>query len=74
MPQLHLYVTDEVAAEVKKRADAQGVSTSRFLATVLAREIGEGWPDHYFEKLVGQWAGEPLERSPQGQYEVRESL
>jgi hypothetical protein len=33
-----------------------------------------GWPVGFFERTAGQWAGEPLERAPQGDYEVREEL
>ena len=30
------------------------------------------WPQGYFEQVFGQWQGEPLERSPQGEYETNE--
>ena len=33
-----------------------------------------GWPIGFFEATAGCWAGEPLERAPQGEYEVREEL
>lgn len=33
-----------------------------------------GWPGGFFERTAGQWAGEPLERAPQGDYEPREDL
>ena len=33
-----------------------------------------GWPTGFFEATAGAWAGEPLERGPQGDYEVREVI
>ena len=33
-----------------------------------------GWSPGFFEATAGAWAGEPLERGPQGDYEVREVL
>lgn len=33
-----------------------------------------GWPPGFFEATAGAWKGEPLERSSQGEYEVREVL
>lgn len=33
-----------------------------------------GWPPGFFEQTAGAWQGEPLERGPQGEYEVREEL
>lgn len=32
-----------------------------------------GWPPRFFEETAGKWVGE-LTRSPQGDYEQRESL
>ena len=74
MPQLHLYVPDDVARRVKQRAAERGLSVSRFLAELVGREIGTGWPDGYFGEVVGGWEGEPLERPPQGVPEEREPL
>jgi hypothetical protein len=33
-----------------------------------------GWPPDFFEKVVGAWKGEPLQRPEQGPYEIREDL
>ncbi len=30
------------------------------------------WPAGFFERLREQWGDEPFERSPQGEFEVRE--
>lgn len=41
-------------------------------ATPTPEELG--WPPSFFEATAGAWAGEPLERGPQGEYEVREVI
>lgn len=74
MPQLHLYVPDELASEIARRAKAQGLSTSRFLAELVRRDIGTEWPEDFFEDVVGGWQGEPLTRAAQLDYEGRLSL
>ncbi len=37
-------------------------------------EDAPGWPPGFLDQVCGGWQGEPLERAPQGAYEVRESL
>ncbi|WP_047864638.1 hypothetical protein [Rubrobacter aplysinae] len=74
MPQLHLYVPEGTAESLKSRARERGMSVSAYLAEVVAREIGEeGWPEGFFEEVLGGWAGE-LERPSQEDYEIREAL
>jgi post-segregation antitoxin (ccd killing protein) len=58
MPQLHFYVPDEVAQLIQERAKAKNLSVSRFIAETMQREIHAGWPEGYFEKVVGEWQGE----------------
>lgn len=72
MPQLHLYVPDAVAKQLQAKAKASGMSTSRYLATVVCREIGGGWPAGFFEEVVGGWKGKPLRRPSQGRFEERD--
>jgi len=74
MPQLHVYVSDSVAGEARRLAEEEGLSVSKYLARLLARELGPGWPEDYFERVLGSWKGDPLERAPQGELEDRESL
>jgi hypothetical protein len=38
-----------------------------------AESGANGWPPGYFERTAGSFAGEPLERPPQGTAEQRES-
>jgi hypothetical protein len=65
MPQLHLTVSDEIAAEVTVRARARGLRVSELLAEIVCREMGGGWPDRFFEEVIGGWKGDALERPPQ---------
>ncbi len=74
MAQLHFYVPDDIAARIRRRAKSRRLSVSRFLAEIVKRELGDDWPEGYFEEVIGGWEGTPLERAPQGEYERRESL
>ncbi len=74
MPQMHLYVPKDVAAEVKRRADAQGVSTSRYLADLVTREVADEWPPGFFQAVIGGWVGEPLERPPDLPWKERDAF
>jgi len=74
MPQLHLYVPKEIAAEVKRRADAQQISTSRYLADLVRREVADEWPEGFFDEVLGGWQGAPLERPSLLPLEDRDEL
>jgi hypothetical protein len=74
MPQLHLYVSKEIAAEVKRRADRRGISTSRYLAEMVRREVADEWPDGFFDEVIGGWQGAPLRRAEQLPFEQRDEL
>lgn len=74
MPQLHLYVPDEMAKELRERAHSNGLSLSRYLAKVVRHELGQGWPEGFFDRVAGGWQGSPLKRAPQGKLEEREAI
>jgi hypothetical protein len=74
MPQLHIYVPEKVAGVVRERARARGMSVSGYLAELVTREVASGWPDGYFDEVVGGWEGRPLRRPAQGRFESRERL
>lgn len=63
MPQLHLYVSSELSEALKRKAKAQGISVSKYLAELVKREVGLDWPEHY-QELLGGWQGE-LPKRPQ---------
>ena len=74
VPQLHLYVPKEVAAELKRRAKAKGKTVSGFLAELVQSEISDTWPEGFFTDVVGGWAGEPLTRPDDLKLEERDEL
>jgi hypothetical protein len=74
MTQLNIELPDEVAVEVKRRAETQGLSISRFVTKLVEREIGKGWPKWFFDEVVGGWKGEPLERPAPLTLETREEF
>lgn len=74
MPQLHLYVPEKDAAELRARARAARMPLSKFLASLVRREIHKGWPPGFFETYFGGWKGEPLERPPQLESSPRDPL
>ena len=74
MAQLHLYGLENEAAQLRARARSKGLTLSRYLAALVHRELASGWPEGYFEEVIGGWKGEPLERPPQGEAERRNPL
>ena len=71
MRRVSLSLPELLAEEVRRRAEARGVSVPRFLSELVEREVGGGWPEGYFERVVGAWKGEPLLRPVQGEHERR---
>ncbi len=39
-----------------------------------ASDTDSDWPPDFFEATAGAWAGEPMVREPQGDYEIRDKL
>jgi hypothetical protein len=74
MPQIYFYVSEQMAERVHQEAKAAGLAISQYLAKVVKREFHPGWPEGYFEEVVGGWQGEPLLREVQGDYETRDPL
>jgi len=70
MPQLHFYVPEAVAEQLRARARALGLPVSRYLAVVAGRDVHTGWPPDYFAEVVGGWQGEPLRRPSQGKLDA----
>jgi hypothetical protein len=73
MAQLHLYLPEDVAAEVKSRAKSRGMTVSAFLAEIVRSQMKDQWPEDFFSNVVGGWAGE-LERPAQPPLEEREAF
>ena len=45
MAQLHFYVPDDFAKEIRRRAKQAHMPVSKYLVQVIMKEIGPGWPD-----------------------------
>ena len=74
MAQLHLYLPDDVADEIRERAESEGLTVSAYLAAIVKRQLTRPWPDDYFSTVVGGWVGDPLERPEQPPFERREAV
>ena len=74
MPQLHFYVPEQIANRVRQEAKAAGLSISQYLAEVVKKDLQPQWPADFFEKVVGGWQGELLERAEQGAFDVRDPV
>lgn len=73
MPQLHCYVPDTIAQQVKNKAKHAHVPVSQYLALLLKKDIKNEWPEHYFD-IFGSFANDPLKRPDQGELEIRDKL
>lgn len=61
MPQVHFSLDDESIARLAREAEARGLSLSRYIATLVAREAPSEWPNGYLDRVVGAFADAPLE-------------
>ena len=55
MPQLHLYVSDDVATVLRERARERGTSLSKLLAEIVTRDARRVWPEGWLERVAGAW-------------------
>jgi hypothetical protein len=74
MPQIHFYVSKDLASKIKDSANASGVSVSQYVAGVVKENLTADWPEGFFDEVAGGWKGEPIERPPQEKLEERDSL
>lgn len=71
MPQLHFYVPDDVADQIKARAAQAKLPVSRYVADLVKRDVGQGWPENYFERISGAAEGATIRKEPSGLPEER---
>jgi hypothetical protein len=64
MAQMHFYVPDDFAREIRRRAKQARMPVSKYLVQVIMNEIGPDWPDHYFDDVPGSWNGDSLDQDP----------
>lgn len=74
MPQLHFYVPDDVAEMIKRRAAQANQPLSRYVAELVKREVGQGWPEGYFEAISRDAGAAPLTHEPSGLPEERRPI
>lgn len=74
MPQLHFYVPDDVAEQIKARAAQAKLPVSRYVADLVKRDAGQGWPEDYFERISGAVEGATIKYEPSGPPEERPPL
>ena len=74
MPQLHLYLPQALADEVRRRADQQGVSVSAFLADLVGSQLNDDWPTSFLDDVIGCMRDDPISRPDQGSFETRDPL
>ena len=73
MPQLHCYVPESTMELLTQKAKNSRLSTSKYLALLIQKDIDTKWPDDFFD-LYGSWEGDALHRDAQGNYEIREKF
>jgi len=71
MPQLHFYVPDDIAEQIKARAAHAKMPVSRYVADLVKRDVGQGWPEDYFERISGRAEGGSIGYEPSGPPEER---
>ena len=74
MVELHLTFPSDVETQIHQRAEARGVSVDRYVADLVLRDIQTDWPPGYFERVIGGWKDEDIERPDQGTLERRAEL
>jgi len=55
MSQVTIYLDDELVNQVKQAAESQGLSQSKWIATVLKEKLTTSWPEHV-KALAGSWS------------------
>lgn len=58
MPQLSLYLPDDLMAQLRDRAEESRVSLSAFVTELLERELKDAWPEAVAD-LAGAWPDFP---------------
>ena len=71
MPQLHFYVPDDVAEQIKARAALAKQPVSRYVAELVKRDVGLGWPTDYFKRISSAADGAAMRYEPSGLPEER---
>ena len=74
MAQLHCYLPESEAKNLKRRASQAGMSVSRYLAELARKDLVADWPPGYFDRVFSGDDNDAIERAPQGEFETRGPL
>ena len=74
MAQLHFYVPDALAEQIKARAAQANMPISRYVAELVKRDVGVGWPKDYFKRLSSGRSAASMVHEPSGPPEERQVL
>ena len=66
-------IIEQLKQEAESLSEPLAQEVLDFLLFVRMRH-NTGWPPGFYERTVGAWKGETLERSPQGELEQRLEL
>ena len=50
MRRRHFYVFEDLAKQLREKAEAKNLSVSTYVAETMQRETHAGWPEGYFER------------------------
>ena len=54
MPQMAIYLDEQLARRLEKAVKVSGKSKSRWVAEAIKRSLEDQWPDGFFD-LAGSW-------------------
>ena len=74
MAQLHFYVPDDLADQIEARAAEARMPGSRYVAELVKRDIGRGWPKDYFKRISSGKATAGIVHESSGLAEERRPL
>ena len=74
MAQLHFYIPDDLAEQIKARAAQARMSVSRYVAELVKRDVGLGWPKDYFKRIYSRSSAAAIAHEPSGLPEERQPL
>ena len=74
MAQLHFYVPDALAKQIKARAAQAKMPISRYVAELVKRDVGLGWPKDYFKRISSRTSAAAIVHEPSGPPEDRQPL
>jgi len=71
MPQLHFYVPEDLAEQIKARAAKAKQPVSRYIAELVRRDVCQGWPKGYFDRISSASKETAINYEPPGLPEER---